>query len=236
MKLVDIDDLPHQTGDQSYLSLPSDEKFTAPRILSMLDNSMNAILNRNDMNDGEKWTLYNQTLQRYLNHMRKTQKSNTQQLPHNIQFNEEEQQNHTSEAFNNRISDHDITGIFPIRDSIETITQPNVRQFFQQARQSDVNQLSPIHHMSVDNNSMINFNRSPETPPQHQQQPIPILGTKRTGEIIPKRARKRGPSRDVTGIHPYKVVSRPGNTPPRAPQRSTAKSQLDFYWKSTKAK
>lgn len=233
MKLVDIDDMSHHSANQSYLALPSDEKFTASRTLSMLDNSMNAILNRSDINDGEKWALYNQTLQRYLNHMRKTQKSNTQQFPRNIQFNDEDQSNHTPEAFNNCISDHDITGIFPIRDSIETITQPNVRQFFHQARQSDANQLSPIQHMSLDNNSMINFNRSPEL---QQHQPMPILTTKRTEKIIPNRTRKRGASKNMTGIHPYKVLSRAGNTPPRAGQHSNAKSHLDFYWKSTKAK
>jgi hypothetical protein len=44
MKLVEIDDNSYHssTSDQPYQSLPSDEKFAAPRTLSMLDSSMNA--------------------------------------------------------------------------------------------------------------------------------------------------------------------------------------------------
>lgn len=235
MKLVAIDDISHHPDDQSYLSLPSDEKFSAPRILSMLDNSMNTILNRSDINDGEKWTLYNQTLQRYLNHMKKTHTQHS--LHNNNQSSTQDQRNRTPEAFNTRISDHNITGIFPIRDSIENITPPNVKQFFEHARQSDMNQCSPISYISLDD-SIVNFDNAPETP--IQQHSMPIQPKERTNKVVPKHGLKRGASKDMTTIHRHKVAPRPprqaGNTPPRAGQRKTAKSQIDFYWKSTKAK
>lgn len=71
MKLVDIDDVTHSSSGPSNHSMPSDDNFITPRILSLLDNAMNDILNRSDVDDGEKWILYNQSLQRYLNHMKK---------------------------------------------------------------------------------------------------------------------------------------------------------------------
>lgn len=67
MKLVDIDD---DTTRSSSLQ-PSDSEFMTPRILSTLDGSMNEILSRRDIDDSEKWILYNQTLQKFLNYMKK---------------------------------------------------------------------------------------------------------------------------------------------------------------------
>lgn len=230
MKLVEIDDIPHHSGEQSYLSHATDEKFTAPRTLSMLDKSMNAILECSDMDDGAKWTLYHQTLQRYLNHMRTTQKSNTHQLDENERM-------LTPDPFTNHISDHNISGVFPIKDSINNISMPVVRDFFQNARESDVNLLSPIRQTSpVGLSTEFNI-----TPAQNQQQAIQHTqkGTKKTR----KRPPKRNASKDITDVHPRKLVVRnPGNTPPRGNPRQLYRSRqppqsnFDFYWEDSKAK
>lgn len=226
MRLVEIgDDISQPPDEQPYLSQPSDDKFTAPRTLSMLDNSMNSILNRSDIDDGEKWKLYHQILQRYLNHMRTTQKSNMEQTPHNIQLVSDSPGNHTPDAFNKELSDHNITGIFPIRDSIENIALPHVRQFFEQARQKDVNQLSPVLPMTSDN-SMISLDASPRTPsPQQQQQQL-------------RRGTKRNAGNNVTAIHPNKIVATQPEVQPRQlyRNRQQTESRAEFYWMPTKAK
>lgn len=232
MKLVDIDDdINHQLGDQQYLSHLSDDQFTSPRTLSMLDRSMNAILNRSDMNDGEKWTLYHQTLQRYLYHMRNIKNLPRQQANDNIQLNTEDQKNNTPEAFNFRISDHNISGIAPIKDSINNIAVPHVRQFFEKARQSDVNQLSPISRISSDDS--LDFANLSQTPP-HQQQPMSIPTTKNTTKRKPKRGTKRNASNNITAHQPRKVLA----IEPKQLYRSRrpAQSNFDFYWKDSTAK
>lgn len=237
MKLVDIDAVVQPC------SLPSDENLTAPRILPMLDNSMNTILNRNDISDGAKWTLYNQTLQKYLYHMKKTnvQKPSTQQSPHsNISV----PRHHTPDTFSNRISDHDISGIFPMKPSIEDISQPNVRQFFEQARLSDPyhrqhesNQLSPISQPSH-NDSLMGLDMSPIlTPPQSMS--IEIQQPEKSYVTVRNR-KKRSAQHDNTAVHPHKVVSKevvmalPANLQPTQLYRN--RNRPDFYWQTTNAK
>lgn len=236
MKLVDIDDISQQPpGDQPFLSHPSDESFTSPRTLSILDDSMNAILNRCDINDSEKWALYHQTLQRYLYHIRNKQKSTTQQTD-DIRPYADLQRKHTPEQFDFRISDHNITGITPIKDSIEHIGPPQVRQFFENARQSNVNQLSPILPISSDDS--MNFSNFPQTPPQQHQQPMSIPPTKHTTKRTRKRGEKRNASNNITGSQPRKVVAIEERIASKQLYRNRrpVQSNHDFYWNGSTAK
>lgn len=246
MKLVEIDDNSQVPTDQSYLSLPSDENVTAPRILSILDNFMNAILNRHDINDGEKWTLYNQALQRYLNHIKKSnvQNSVNQQSPNNIPFDDQDRR-HTPDTFNNRISDHNISGVFPMKTSIENISEPIVRDFFEQARMRDENPFSPstISAESLDDSIPPNLHKSPKSP-LHEAMSISIPTSQEARNVTNRRRKgKRGAAHDMTRIHPYKVTAIDNALPPQNLEprqlyrdRRQPQSNFEFYWESTKAK
>lgn len=226
MKLVDIDEV-SQT-DSPHLLPPSDDNFSASRKLSILDNFMSDILNRRDIGDGEKWMLYNQSLQRFLNYMKQARTSNLN-TNHTIEtkFNEsklntEDQQNstfdNTFDPFDEHISDHDISGVFPIRDSIDSITQPVVKRFFEQARQNDPLSSPPAAATSADN-SLMSFIE--ESSPQPQLHPH-----------VTKRAPKRNASQNLSGLPPNKMIA------PRSlyRPRKQAKPNHALYWEATNAK
>lgn len=219
MKLVDIDDVTHSSSGPSNHSMPSDDNFITPRILSLLDNAMNDILNRSDVDDGEKWILYNQSLQRYLNYMKKTRSPNINtQHATNTQLSGSEQWNRSLNPFDSHTSDHNLTGIVPIRDSIDNISQPNVRQFFEHARES----ISPIAHISSE--PSLSAMDIPDLSPLQQQ-----LSRKKTPSRI--RAVKRNASQNLSGRPPNKVV-------PRSlfRERRQAQSRFQPYWEATNAR
>lgn len=231
MKLVDIDDdISHTSIASTQQLLPTDDNFTAPRMLSILDNSMNSILNRHDIDDGEKWALYNQTLQRYLNYMKKqrtqnfntqhTQNFNTQHIPQP----EINVQNQLTHSFDGRISDNDISGISPMRDSLDSISNTRVRNFFEQARQSSQNsnataQSSPISH-NVSDISMPILNHSLQMPPQRS-----TTTKKRVTKKRPATAHPEGYMR------PCKI-----SLTDLAKSRGRTRSVTNFFWKATNAK
>lgn len=66
MRLVEIDDTNSSTY-ANYGTRIDDSSYSKPYVMSNLDNAMNEIL-KASIPDGEKWRLYSQTLQRYLNH------------------------------------------------------------------------------------------------------------------------------------------------------------------------
>lgn len=111
MKLIEYDDN-DVNAIHMHHPIHSDIKYAEPKILHSLDSIMGQILNKKDLSDNEKWNLYNQTLQRYLHFANKSDKMNSQG---NINLEAEHQ--------------------FP-RDSLDTITQPTVREFFKSARES----------------------------------------------------------------------------------------------------
>lgn len=242
MRLIDVDedDVTQPNIDSQYQSHPPDHKFVAPRMLSILDNSMNAILNRCDMDDGEKWIHYNQTLQKFLNHMKQTRLPNTQQI-------EGGRQNRTTDAFDGHISDHNITGIHPLRDSLDTISQPSVRDFFQQLRENASNtskphQSSPVAATSTSTNqhSIMSFDDLHTTPQLRPQLPSPLIqnqypptkpGTKK------KRPLKRNATKPMSNARPAKKSSTNRITPRSLfRDRRPAGSRHDIYWQVTNAK
>lgn len=138
MKLVPIDDCDiHQDTKhrKQYESLPSDTDFTTPRILSILDNEMSDILKRSDIADRQKWLLYNQTLQRYLTFLKNNRVQNpTQPQQSNVEPSDIERFN-SFDSLTDPFPENNISDIIEIRDSLDSITQPHVRQFFESARQ-----------------------------------------------------------------------------------------------------
>lgn len=241
MKLVEIDDIPQSTSHNHVLL--SDEQFTAPRTLSMLDNYMKIILERTDISDGEKWQLYSQTLQKYLNHMKRSEVPNL----NGQQFDSSISRDHTPYTFNNRLSDHDISGIFPMKPSIENISQPTVRAFFEQAKISDANSVftrrmsDPIHSHQNDSDII-----TPTTPTQFSSPEAMSIGRpsitssmETTRNVAMRRRKKRGHEHNMTAIHPYKVAPRevviaaPPNLSPKQLYRNRNPA---LYWEASNAK
>lgn len=251
MKLVEIDDVPQPFTDHSYLSLQSDENFKAPRVLSMLDNSMNAILHRGDINDGEKWALYNQTLQKYLYHMKKShaQNSTAQQFNRStiqpLNCNQSvvsEPHYQTPEAFINRIPELNISGIFPINPSIAGISEPTVKEFFEKARLSGINR-SSISHESLDETSVSLPDLTMQPQEQEEMSIAAITPEKMENVTTRYRAKKRNALRDMTIVHPYKVVAKERQPVPQNIQptqlyrdRKQPQSNYDFIWNNTNAR
>lgn len=230
MKLVEIDDDCPQPSNQT---LPSDDSFTAPRMLSILDNSMNEILNRHDMDDSEKWILYNQTLQKFLSYMKKKRTPTPQHTP-------QEQRNHSIDLFDGNISEQNISGIMPLRDSIESISHPSVRAFFKQVRDNmpdgfNTNHSSPATSTSSIQSLSPNLDIS-HTPPQSQiNQSVEMMSIP-NNITHRRRAPKRNAAHDVSGVPPTKIL--PRNPTPRAlfRPRNPAGHRHDFYWEPTNAK
>lgn len=249
MKLVDIDDTSQPCTQQS--KLPTDDDFMAPRIFSTLDSFMNGILNRRDINDGEKWILYNQALQKYLSHMKSLRtKNSSAQLPTNHIQSDQNYSNVTPSPFNKNISDADITGIFPIRDSIDTISNPAVRSFFEQMRDSDGNnggmsQLSPHQQSPLAINHSLDGELNRISPSHHNLPTTPegifnddvsmrslekLLTTPDRNKAAPKRAAKRAALQDMSGAAPDKVRAQLYRT------RNAPQSRYEFYWRTSNAK
>lgn len=148
MKLVPFDD--DSAMNRTHSDGLSDKHFVTPRVLSTLDGVMNEILRRSDLNDGDKWRLYNQSLQRYLNFVKRNQQKNDSVITPNHRKNASAEsldhlnelqsecvdRNDTIDTFLNQFSPNEISGIMPIRDSLDSISQPAVRSFFEKARES----------------------------------------------------------------------------------------------------
>lgn len=105
------------------------------------------------MSDGEKWTLYSQALQKYLNHTKiSTRKNDANILPVN---NNESNRFPVEESFNfslGNISGRpslEMSGIMPLRDSLDSISQPAVRNFFEQARVANASVSEPENNVSM---------------------------------------------------------------------------------------
>lgn len=228
MKLVEIDD--NTQVDQQQ---PSDDNFTAPRILSTLDNSMNAILNRHDINDIEKWAQYNQILHKYLHHLKK---KNTQQMSPSVELNRSEILQNTPEAFRKRISDLNMSGLIPMKSSIDSITQPSVREFFERAKLSDVNFLDP-NGDEFNSNEFSDLDNSLNISSGEAMSIAEITPEK--SRNVTQRGRKRAHTKQMTGIHPLKVVprERPDNLQPTQlfRNRQQTQSNMEFYWRTTDA-
>lgn len=263
MKLVDIDDAGSHQSNNLYQNNQSDDKFLEPRTLSILDASMNEILSRNDMPDSEKWILYNQTLHKFLNCM-KNSRSQAMPKPQNVAPKIDHRPPSVN-TFNSRISDHSLDGIFPIRDSLDSISTQNVRDFFQHVRENVVNNnidhSSPVHHATQSDSSIspnqsshlqvssVSSQRGNHSPmdmdyqSMHSStemtspQPQQRKNTPNRVKSPLRRGTKRNASQNITGLHPRKVRQQ-GAMEPRAlfRQRNATRSNQALYWESTNAR
>lgn len=146
MQLVEIGDMaqPTRTNNNIYAD---DESYSKPRVLSSLDNIMNEIL-KAPMSDGDKWKLYSQALHRYLNHAKFASRNTDHNISQTVGDNETDPSaienpfnfssitNFPPHSFDiphssRDNSQFDVSGVSRMRDSLESISQPSVRNFFE---------------------------------------------------------------------------------------------------------
>lgn len=207
MKLVEIGDNILTSGTNNTIHL-DDDSYLKPRVLSTLDNVMSEIL-RAPISDGDKWKLYSQALQRYLNHAKVT--SRKSDCNFSVPMNNKESIPETEETFNfslDNISDMhrtELSGISHIRDSIDSISQPSVRTFFEQARALSPSTSKRLSE-SVENVDLNSVQRPKKKTRKRIQ---PYRAKKRTAE--------NSLSADLSRIRPCKVsVQRLNWQPTRA--------------------
>lgn len=248
MKLIDIDEsTPHQN---SYHTMQSDTNFVAPRTLSMLDGAMNDILNCSEIPDNEKWILYNQTLQKFLSYMKNKRTQDAIQkshfLPNQHTPIQSKQQNQTPATFDQRMLNHSLNDIFPLRDSrdsIDLISQPIVREFFENARASAAeNEMDNVANISgvVPLSPVLPI---PDTSPNQSTTPPSYMDfDSQTTPSPQRRGAKRNASQNIsnlTGGPPRKATAAQRNRGQPTSlfrQRNPPQSNNDFYWQPTSAK
>lgn len=119
MRLVEFDSATPNLHHM-YNQLLPDKEYAEPRVLSKLDSSMSEILNRNDIPDSKKLIFYNQLLRKYLHF---TNKNNSPQS-NNVDL---------EDSF----TQPTMTELLPGRVSLDNITQPSVREFFESLREEN---------------------------------------------------------------------------------------------------
>lgn len=165
MKLVELNS-ECNPNNQLQRNVISDEAYSKPYVLSNLDRLMDGILRKPGISDGDKWLLYNQTLQRYLNFVKAQSKSHHSSQNNNITEIIQPQENFTplENTFNapDDLS-FNISGVMPLRDSLDSISAPNVRNFFERLREND---LSPNRITPSTSTSAAPAPAAPEPPAQ----------------------------------------------------------------------
>lgn len=146
MKLIEIDDNNISSNAYNNDRYIDDEDYSKPRVLPTLDNIMNEILRTANISDVDKWRLYSQALQRYLNHLKIASKKKAENYEiksshdHNSTYLEKNNNKHfqtLEDTFNFSLPQFDMSGVEAIRDSLDSISQPTVRIFFEKARNTN---------------------------------------------------------------------------------------------------
>lgn len=227
MKLIEVD-------DRTLLSCNNnidDESYSKPRVLSTLDDVMNEIL-RAQISDADKWRLYSQALQRYLNHTKLSSRKKDSDLviPNDTNANSDIEKSSETNTFNFSLgsvgnsfpNDLNMTGIEPMRNSLDSLSQESVRSFFENARsqnlvathsqqdlnspQSQMPQLQPIQHTS---NASIQKAKNTQS---SNRRMLPYRNN------MPAASRKRRAqnnlSANMSQMRPCKVVVQPLNWDP----------------------
>lgn len=217
MKLIEIDD----NNISSYSnnnSCVDDENYSKPRTLSSLDNIMNEILRAPIISDADKWVLYSQALQKYLNRV----KISSQKSSYNTSYPERANSNVSplEDTFNFSLPGSAISGVEPIRDSLDSITQPVVRNFFEIARKTNtsVNQILPndedVEMLPV-TPKMTSNRKAPKRKKKKasgfRQQPSYLT---RSRAQASKRRAEKTLSSDLSSVRPFKIVLRDINWEP----------------------
>jgi len=228
MKLVEIDDrdIPMLTNNNNSID---DENYTKPRVLSSLDDIMNKILKIPDISDLEKWKLYSQALNRYLNHAKITSRNMTNNFstPQLTEKDCDQKSFMADNTFNFTLPQFEMSGVEPIRDSIDSITQPIVKDFFQKARNSIThnNETANVRRSNTFADEMANVGIGdiqmmpldplmppPPAPPQEQERSrAPQRRMNKNHQtsnmqLRSKRRAERSLSADISTIRPCKVL------------------------------
>lgn len=206
MKLVEIDDNNlSPTGNIGVIL--DDNSYSNPRVMSTLDNAMNEIL-RAPMSDGDKWKLYSQALQRYLNHSKNISRKNDRNSSCPINNDGNKGVPAEESAFNLSIGhiphQFDMSGVDFIRDSLDSISQPSVRSFFERARENNISTspLQPSPIVEVDEQPPLPKRRPPKKPAIRRVQPY----RSNAGAATKKRRAEMSLSADLSQIRPCKVA------------------------------
>lgn len=209
MKLIEIDDnnISSHTNNNRCID---DEEYSKPHILPTLDNIMNDILRRTNISDAEKWYLYSQALQRYLNHLKISSKKkvgNNDEIK-SIHDNSTYpgKNNNTSfqtleDTLNFSLANHfDMSGVEPIRDSLDSISQPTVRNFFERAR--NVNNCSNMSSISASGEDILMPQKRRAKKKKGKSHTLAYHTRSKTN----KRRAENSLSADISQIRPCKVL------------------------------
>lgn len=202
MKLVEIDDNNILPWANKATNL-DDDSYANPRVMSTLDNVMNEILS-SQLSDGEKWKLYSQALQRFLNHSKLKSRKIDSALTTNID--DRKLKSPVAEnTFNLSLGDisfpnqFDMSGVERIRDSMDNISQPSVRNFFEKAREASSHSISPQASDQAQAQPTQRRKRTKKNPSRRVQ---PYRSTAAAG----KRRAERSLTADMSLIRPCKVA------------------------------
>lgn len=215
MKLIEVDDnTVHTRGDNN--TYIDDEHYVKPRVLSTLDDIMNEILKTPSISDVDKWQLYSQALQRYLNHVKITYHNSTHSERENNATApvEDTFRNPCNSSLNFSLPQFDMSGMEPMRDSLDRISQPTVRNFFEKVRESNGQNNLPVSPSSsstssdkrgVDPQQYQNFN---PTNRRMKKQRFPRRSQPyqtRSRAAATKRRAETTISADISRVRPCKV-------------------------------
>lgn len=203
MRLIEMDDNGNTT--QVYANSNNqidDDNFLKPRVLSTLDNVMSEILKTQNTTDVDKWYLYSQALQKYLNYV----KMNSKKVDNNSSYPDNNSKiiQQPEDRLNNSFLQFDISGVEPFRDSLDSISQPVVRNFFEKARQANISLDSSTSSLPIV--ELVTENKS--APQKRRTKP------KNTVRVLPYRTRKAKTTKrraetslsaDISQVKPCKV-------------------------------
>lgn len=219
MQLVELDNINQPINNYQHNSIPiNDETYSKPYVLSALDQLMDGILRKSGISDGDKWQLYNQSLQKYLNFV-KLQSKKPQNLQ-NLQNPSESYRNlsKVDSAFcvPNDLS-FNISGIEPLRDSLDSISVPIVRNFFEKIRENDGNfnnnyMMSSSSSLSKNEEiaqSQASTSESPKNKKSNRKRSLTyhdFSPVKTRSKARSKATTKRHADSALSGIRPCKVI------------------------------
>lgn len=199
MKLIEIDDNSASsfTNNNNY-NTADDEIFLKPRVLSSLDSTMNEILTIPAISDGVKWTMYSQALQRYLNHIKFSSNKNES----NRKYPDQNNSRIPEDSFNFH-NPFDISGVEPVKDSLDSISQPIVRNFFERARNANIT-TSPS--MSAANEQASSPEQPLVTKKKRSKKVRRVLPYQTRNYVSSKRRAENSLSAEVSQVRPCKVL------------------------------
>lgn len=171
----------------------SDGAYTKPHVLPALDRLMDEILQKTGISDADKWQLYNQTLQKYLNFVKVTSEKQhrfNSQLEDSNDYSHSSFQKHDQSFSKQGDMAFNLSGVEPIRDSLDSISAPIVRNFFENARE---------------NGAYTNDHRSSSPLASNEvlmSKPAQRI-SKKSGHVIEKRSKKKAQRKKSLMYQPW---------------------------------